>query len=86
MATRRTTLKGRGADVFFSSDDESQPAGSYNSTTVHQHTGIYPKATYYLPQDLQQRLDDHWIERRRANRKLTKSEIVRQALESYLIK
>jgi hypothetical protein len=84
MATRRPTLKGRGADVFFSSE-KSQPASNYNSATVYQHTSIYPKATYYLPQDLQQRLDDVWMERRRANRKLTKSEIVRQALESYLI-
>jgi hypothetical protein len=84
MAMRRTSLKGKGVDMFVLPDQISEPANNHNRMTAYQHTSIHPKATYYLPEDLQHRLDDLWMARRKSNRKLTKSEIVRQALESYL--
>lgn len=42
------------------------------------------KATFYLPKELLLRLDDLWLELRRKNRKLRKSDIVAWALREAL--
>ncbi len=84
--SKRPSLSGRGADIFLGSTAEKvEPAGNHASIPAQQRNGgLYPKATYYLPPDLQERLEDAWMEERKGNRKLTKSEMVREALEEYL--
>ncbi|MCX7844940.1 MAG: hypothetical protein N2507_06425 [Candidatus Bipolaricaulota bacterium] len=42
------------------------------------------KATFYLPQDLLLELDDLWLDLRRVNRKVTKSDLVAFALTEVL--
>jgi hypothetical protein len=85
---KKASLLGRGADMFFrGSSDKVEPAGNDAVTPAQQRDGrMYPKATYYLPPGLQERLEDLWMRRRKTNRKLTKSDMVREALEEYLSK
>jgi hypothetical protein len=83
---KRPSISGRGADIFLGAPAERvESAENHTSMPAQQRSGgLYPKATYYLPPDLQERLEDAWMQRRKSNRKLTKSDMVRQALEEYL--
>jgi len=90
---RRPTLKGMGAKLF-----ETDPGNT--STTSHLHDGMqtrqqngeeaqnlaskYPKATFYLPVEMLDRLDKVWIARRNRDRRVKKSDLVREALDTYL--
>lgn len=90
---KRPTLKGRGARLF-----ETEP--EHTSTTSRPHDGImvrqqngnepfglgskYPKATFYLPVEMLERLDKAWIARRNRDRRIKKSDLVREALDLYL--
>ena len=90
---RRPTLKGMGAKLF-----ETEP--EHTSTTSHPHDGMlarqqngeephnpaskYPKATFYLPVEMLERLDKVWIARRNRDRRIKKSDLVREALDLYL--
>jgi hypothetical protein len=88
---RRPTIKGMGAKLF-----ESDPANA--STTSRPHDGMqtrqqngeesqnpkYPKATFYLPVEMLERLDKVWIARRNRDRRIKKSDLVREALDIYL--
>ena len=47
-------------------------------------TTLQGRATFYLPPALVESLDDVWLDLRRTNRKLRKSDIVRIALEQTL--
>jgi metal-responsive CopG/Arc/MetJ family transcriptional regulator len=55
-----------------------------------QHAGAvprdpeYPKATFYLPTVMLERLDKAWISRRNRDRRVKKSDLVREALDMYL--
>jgi len=42
------------------------------------------KATFWLPSSLLDRLDRTWMERRRRDRRVHKSDLVREALEAHL--
>jgi len=42
------------------------------------------KATFWLPSSLLDRLDHAWIQRRRRDRRVHKSDLVREALEAHL--
>jgi hypothetical protein len=92
MATRgkRPQIKGKGADVFFQEEEGAiVPEQSF-------HTPAPPEArqqrtpekremvTFYLPPALVDKLDRAWIERRLKDRKVQKSHIVTEALETYL--
>lgn len=64
-------MKGKGVDIFFESGEAPKRQ----------------KATFYFPQSILQGLDDLWLDLRRRNRKLKKSDIVvaavKMALEEY---
>jgi hypothetical protein len=82
---KRPSLKGRGADIFNIGEEnnDATPSHKHAGMPAQQHA-LYPKATYYLPQSLQDKLEDVWMMKRKKNRKIKKSDIVREALESYL--
>src|SRR5258708_35392409 len=92
---KRPSLKGMGAKLF-DSDAESEnaviPAQVQNGIPSRHHTIIeprrvedkYPKATFYLPLHMLERLDKLWITRRNKDRRIKKSDLVREALENYL--
>ena len=93
MAKKRPTIKGKGADIFLGNDPEdsttgkdSIPARQHTSTPSNQPTQkpVQGKATFYLPSPLLEKLDEVWLTLRRKNRKLKKSDIVRNALEKEL--
>lgn len=72
---RRPTLKGKGADIFFSEQPEQPKKGMVAGKE---------KATFYLPPSLLANLDDVWLMLRKNNRKARKSDIVKAALEFFL--
>ena len=72
---KRPTLKGKGADIFFS----EQPKRPKKGTVTGKE-----KATFYLPPPLLANLDDVWLKLRKNNRKTRKSDIVKAALEFFL--
>lgn len=71
-AKKRPTIKGKGADFFFTGKDEKP------------QTLKPEKATFYLPETLISKLDDVWLDLRRTHKKLRKSDIARMALEELL--
>src|SRR5262249_36748461 len=93
VVMRRPTIKGMGVKLF-----ETDPGNA--STTSRPHDGMqarqqngeesqnaasrYPKATFYLPVDMLERLDKVWIARRNRDRRIKKSDLVREALDIYL--
>jgi hypothetical protein len=85
---KKASLLGRGSEMFFGGAKEKiEPLENHDIKPTQQRAGgMYPKATYYLPPELQERLEDLWMQRRKINRKLTKSDMVREALEEYLKK
>ena len=77
MASKRPSLRGQGADVFFA---EPQPAAPQEPAPVEKRV----MATFYLPPALVDRLDRAWLARRMTDRKVQKSHLVAEALEAYL--
>lgn len=78
--SKRPTIRGRGADIFL-----TQPS-RHPADEKSEHPEIETsKATFHLPISLLERLDGYWLDLRR-NQRITKSEIVRTALESHLAK
>lgn len=94
--TKRPSIKGRGADVFLSQEDQPQeeqqgasrrPAAKEPLPTDGRRKGRAEKrimATFYLPPTLVDKLDRVWVERRHKDRKVQKSHIVAEALEAHL--
>ena len=83
---KRTRVKGKGAAIFLGED---KPASQSTNTPVKQHTGKTvntSKATFYLPIDLIDNLEDTWLSLRGKykNRKVAKSEIAQIALEEII--
>ena len=90
---KRPSLKGMGAKLFDSdSQSTTAPAEVQNDMPARHHTIVesrsledkYPKATFYLPLNMLERLDKLWIARRSKDRRIKKSDLVREALENYL--
>jgi len=74
-AEKRPTIKGKGADFFFTGKDEK----------LEKPQTLKPeKATFYFPKTLISKLDDVWLDLRRTHKKLRKSDIARMALEELL--
>lgn len=78
---KRTSLKGRGADIFAPGHETSTPLEKQAVTPAQQPTS---KATFYLPLDILDRLEKVWLAKRAKKSKLKKSDLVRNALESFL--
>ena len=70
MTNKRPTIKGKGADFFLDQDKSGD--------------SLQGKATFYIPEVLIEKLDDVWVDLRKSNRKLKKSDIARIALEEIL--
>jgi len=78
--SKRTSLKGKGKDIFFPEEAEQQ-----DSTPSHQHTGNTEqliKSTFYLEAGAVERLEKFWLNLRlkAKGKKISKSQIVSQAL------
>ena len=83
---KRTRVKGKGAAIFLGED---KPASQHNNIPVRQHTGKTvntSKATFYLPIDLIDNLEDTWLTLRGKykNKRVAKSEIAQIALEEII--
>ncbi len=89
--SKRTSLKGRGADVFLNetAPQEKQttsiPVSQHTSKPVSQPTGKTVerliKVTFYLPTDDVEVLDDFWM----CMRKTVKKKITKSLIMSLLI-
>ncbi len=76
MARKRASVKGKGADIFLST--QAPPPDKPRKEAPHK------KATFYLPPELLNQLDDAWLDIRRLARSVKKSDLVRTALEAAL--
>jgi len=68
--TKRPTIKGKGANFFL---------GQEKTKSTEQR-----KATFYIPETLIDDLDSVWLDLRKTQKKLKKSDIARVALEQLL--
>ena len=81
----RPRVKGKGREIFLGKETET--ANQETAKTVRRKAVEVEKMTFYLPPELSDRLDELKIKlrgRHRRERKVSKSEIVRIALESSL--
>ena len=83
---KRTRVKGKGAAIFLGED---KPASQQTTKSAKQYTGKpvnTSKATFYLPVDLIDNLEDTWLSLRRKYRskKVAKSEIAQIALQEII--
>lgn len=78
--TKRPTLKGKGADIFLGGEKDT-PEKHHTDVPAQQYAD---KATFYLPADLLDRLDALWLTMRRSNRRLRKSNLVKDFIEKGL--
>ena len=78
MSNKRSSLKGKGADIYLASEKPQETALS------QQGSGPRRKATFYVPSDLLDQLDDAWLDLRRIDRGVKKSDVVTVALEAAL--
>ena len=83
---KRTRVKGKGAAIFLGED---KPASQHTNIPVQQHTGKTvntSKATFYLPVDLIDHLEDTWLTLRGKykNKRVAKSEIAQIALQEII--
>jgi hypothetical protein len=78
-ARKRPSLRGQGADVFFT---EREAEASQTAPQAADEKRVM--ATFYLPPTLVDRLDRAWLTRRMQDRKVQKSHLVAEALDAYL--
>ena len=83
---KRTRVKGKGAAIFLGND---KPASQHTTKPARQYTGKpvnTSKATFYLPVDLIDDLEDTWLSLRGKykDRKVAKSEIAQIALQEII--
>jgi len=84
--TKRVRIKGQGADIFLGGDNPAsqqitKPSKQYTDNTVE-----VSKATFYLPVNLIEDLEDTWLSLRgkHKDKRVAKSEIARIALEEII--
>ena len=80
MSNKRSSVKGKGADIYLGDDNQAQQASHPTKST----DGPRRKATFYIPPSLLDQLDDAWLDMRRIDRRVKKSRIVGSALEAAL--
>ena len=80
MGNKRSSIKGKGADIYLGGDNQAQHA----SRPMKPIDGVRRKATFYIPPALLDRLDDAWLDLRRLDRSVKKSSLVTAALEAAL--
>jgi len=80
MSNKRSSIKGKGADIYLGDDNQAeQPSRPTKATD-----GVRRKATFYIPPSLLDQLDDAWLDLRRIDRSIKKSNMVSAALETAL--
>ena len=77
--SKRSSLKGKGADIYLASEEKPQEA-----PLAKMSSGARKKATFYVPSRLLDQLDDAWLDLRRIDRGVKKSDVVTVALEAAL--
>ena len=80
MGNKRSSIKGKGADIYLGGDNQAQQA----SRPMKPIDGVRRKATFYIPPALLDQLDDAWLDLRRLDRSVKKSSLVTAALEAAL--
>ena len=80
MSNKRSSVKGKGADIYLGDDNHTQEVSHPTKST----DGPRRKATFYIPPSLLDRLDDAWLDLRRIDRSIKKSNMVSAALERAL--
>ena len=80
MARKRPQIRGQGADVFLA----QLPSPEVAAPTAPSGGEKRVMVTVDLPPALVEQLDQAWLERRMQDRKVQKSHIVAEALETYL--
>lgn len=80
--SKRVSLKGKGADIYTNPEEPKDQQASIPSL---QHTSVtipLTKATFYLPSDEVEALDNFWMSLRKKskNKKISKSLIVSQLI------
>lgn len=83
---KRTRVKGKGAAIFLGDD---KPSSQHTTKTAQQYTGKTvntSKATFYLPVDLIDDLEDTWLSLRGKykDKRVAKSEIAQIALQEII--
>ena len=90
---KRPSIKGMGTKLFDPDSGNASTPSQVQNGMPSQHHDVaesrrieekYPKATFYLPHSMLERLDRLWIARRSKDRRIKKSDLVREALENYL--
>lgn len=90
MSKKRTSLKGRGAEIFLSGGTKPKEE-DYASIPLHPHTNIpaqqLTKATFYLNTTVVDDLENLWVKLRKASKdkKISKSQIVSQVLGKTIL-
>ncbi|MBA7571344.1 hypothetical protein ES695_02665 [Candidatus Atribacteria bacterium 1244-E10-H5-B2] len=84
--TKRVRIKGQGADIFLGGNN---PASQQTTKPSKQYAGNsveVSKATFYLPVNLIEDLEDTWLSLRGKykDKRVAKSEIARIALEEII--
>lgn len=80
MGNKRSSVKGKGADIYLGDDKQTKEVSHPTKLT----DGPRRKATFYIPPSLLDRLDDAWLDMRRIDRSIKKSNLVSAALEAAL--
>ncbi len=81
MAKKRATMKGKGAGIFLGTEHEEQQQVRRGRKPMLQPN---QKATFYFPPEILQKLDKTWLEFRRTNKDVKKSDLVATALSAAL--
>jgi len=93
--SKKPSMKGKGADIFLGTPKKQKSKPAKPAKPIKRLVKSKPikriepvkkqikqgKITVYLPQDLIEMLDNVWLDLRRINRKLRKSNIVMIALD-----
>jgi len=92
MTNKRTSIKGKGADIFLD-EEENQPTSikeENNTITPEKKKAVTTanqiKVTYFINELTAENLEDIWLNLRRKfkNRKISKSKIVEIAVNSLI--
>ena len=84
--TKRVRIKGQGADIFLGGNNPASQQITKQSKQYTDNTVEVSKATFYLPVNLIEDLEDTWLSLRAKykDKKVAKSEIAQIALQEII--
>ena len=83
---RKPSLKGKGKEIFFPEESPRQRDSATPRHRAGETSQRRVKTTFWLTEELVQRLERAWLERRARDPKATKSQIAEEALRKLLRK